>query len=294
MRASVRRSCAPLLAAVGVAFGISGCGSSAATPTVTGGALVTDHASAHQMFRAMSQALRQVHSVSVTARIRLSHGPATTFTVELQIPGRVQATVRSAGRVIDERYIGDKFYLRYNTAALLALTGSPAVAQAGNGRWIELSDSAVPLAASMRRMATHAMLQECDILGPTGRLTAGGPSTTDGLASVSVLDHGGLPGTARRRIILSANPPYLPLAIVQTRPARAGGPAASACFTHRGGTEMRRFVTVAGAFDRRHHITLRSYNQTIGRYDQQLNLTAPAHPLVPHRPAVGTANAVAI
>jgi hypothetical protein len=243
----------------------------------------------------MSRALRRVRSVSVHARVTLNRGPATSISMEVQIPGRVQATIVSGNLVVNERFVGDEVYFRYNAGALLRLTHDPTIADAEANRWIELPDSKVPAAASIRHMATHSRLQECVVLGPSGRLSLGATSTLNGLATIALQDHGGRPGTARRQIIVSANAPYLPLQIIQRHPTRPGGKALSECVTRRFRSTMRRLVAVARALDREHHIRLRSYDQAIDSYDAPLHLLRPPHPLVPQsQSASGAANSVAV
>jgi hypothetical protein len=292
------RHCLAGLAAAAAAALLSGCATStpAPAPALPAAALVREHAGARSMYRQMSRALRRVRSVSIQTQVRFHNAPTTDITAEVQIPGRVEATIVSGDFVVNERYIGDHVYLRYNHGALFDLTGDEYVADTEANRWIELSDSAVPVAAAVRNMASHTLLQECVVLGPTGRLTVSHPSMTDGLPSVSLEDHGGRPGTARRRIVLSANAPYLPLRIIQRRPARPGGHALADCNRHNHAalSTMRRFIAIARAFDHRHHITLRSDNQTIDDYDNPLDLTRPPHPLIPNPDAANTANRVSV
>jgi hypothetical protein len=233
------------------------------------------------MYRLMSNALRRVRSVRTHAVIRANRGGATTITIGAQVPGRAQVTIVHGSEVVNERYLGDDVYFRYSASALLALTGNVFIARAEAQRWIELPDSDVPLASSMRHMVSHDLMEECDVLGPSGKLSVGGPTTVNGLPAIALRDHGGRPGTARRQILVSANAPYLPLEIIQKRPARSGGNAINRCFSGHARSTVRRFIAIAQAFDRAHHLKLRSYNQTIDSYNNPLYLTRPPHPLTP-------------
>jgi hypothetical protein len=281
-----------------VALGLAGCGLShpaapAASPAASS-QLALAHPNARAMYHDMTRALRRVHSVSVAAHIRLNHGPETTITYELQVPGRAEATVQSGGRVVNERYVGHMVYLRYNYAALFALTGNDEVAQLENERWIGLPDSDVPLSSSLRFMVAHKRLQECDVLGPSGRLTVGPTAMVNGLPTVSLRDHGGRPGTGPREIMVSGNPPFLPLAIRQTKQGKAGGTAVSDCFTKGDQPTIRRMIDVSRKLDGKLHLHLRSFSQTIDHYNFPLHLVAPPHPLLPHAHDAGTASSVAI
>ena len=290
---------AVLLAVPALGAGLTGCGLSHPTTTdatvENSGALVTSHATAQQMFGAMTHALRKVHSVGIDFTVKANKGRATRITTEIQVPGRVEATVQYGSEVVNERWIGKAIYFRYNYAALDDLTGYPYLASALHDRWIQLPAASVPLARAMEHMATDKMLQECDILGPTGRLTVGSPTQVNGLPAVSLRDHGGRPGTARRTITLSANPPYLPLRIVQTNEGRPGGSALDDCYSNRATrTMMRRAEEVADRFDRSHHIHLKRAVEAVGNYNAPLELTKPPHPLEPQGTVEQTSNSISV
>ena len=279
-----------------LSVGLAGCGIShppAASPAHTSQLALT-HPSARAMYRDMTRALRRVHSVSVAAHIRLNHGPETTITYELQVPGRAEATVQSGGRMVNERYVGHMVYFRYNYAALFALTHNAVLADALHERWIGLPDSKLPLASSLRYMVAHKRMQECDVLGPSGRLSVGGTGMVDGLPTVTLHDHGGLPGTAPRNILVSGNQPYLPLAIRQTKGGRSGGTSVHDCFVKRDRPVVRRMIAVSRKLDRAKHIKLRRFTQTIDHYDFPLHLSAPPHPLLPDAQQAQTASSMTI
>jgi hypothetical protein len=143
-------------------------------------------------------------------------------------------------------------------------------------------------------MVAHTRLQECDVLGASGKLTVGPTAMLNGLPTVSLRDHGGLPGTAPRRILISANPPFLPLEIRQTKEGRAGGTAVWDCFTRHDQPTVRRMIAVSRKLDKKLHLRLRSYTQTIDHYDFPLHLVAPPHPLLPKAHDAGTAGSVAL
>ena len=290
---------AALLAVPALGASLAGCGlSHSATTDATvenTGALVTSHATAHQMFGAMTHALRKVHSVGIDFTVKANKGKATRITMEIQVPGRVEATVQHGSEVVNERWIGNAIYFRYNYAALDDLTGYPYLANALHDRWVQLPAAAVPLARAMEHMATDKMLQECDILGPTGRLSVGSPTQVNGLAAVSLRDHGGKPGTARRTITLSANPPYLPLRIVQTHAGQPGGSAFDDCYSNRTTrTMMRRAEVVSRRFDRSHHIRFKRAVETVGSYNEPLHLVKPPDPLEPQGTVAQTSNSVSV
>jgi hypothetical protein len=299
MLARLHRAAAILLTVGGLSAGLSACGlsqpGSGTTETATPAAVVAGHHSAHAMFREMTHALRKIHSVSITFSVKGNKGPATKITASIEVPGRVDATVMYDGQVVNERWIGKDIYFRYNYAALDDLTGYPFLAAALHDRWIQLPPASVPLAETMEHMATDRMMQECDILGPTGKLTIGGSTTVDGLPAVSLHDHGGKPGTARRTITLSANPPYLPLRIVQTHEGDPGGPAFDDCFNNQATrTMMRRAQQVAARFNRAHHLRLKRALETVGGYNAPLHLTRPPDPLEPRSNVAQTSNSVSL
>jgi hypothetical protein len=286
-------------AAVVVALGLAGCGLShpaapALSPTASS-QLALAHPSARAMYHDMTRALRRVHSVSVAAHIRLNHGPETTITYSLQVPGRAQATIQQGNRVINERYVGHMVYFRYNYGSLLALSGGDSdFATVYGERWIGLPDSKVPLSDSLRYMVAHKRVQECDVLGPSGHLTVGPMAMVNGLPTVSLQDHGGLPGTAPRQIAISSNPPYLPLEIRQTKQGKPGGTTIKDCVTQRDQPTLRRMVAVSRKLDAKDHLRLKSYTQTIDHYNFPLHLVAPPHPVLPDAQAAGTAGDVAL
>jgi hypothetical protein len=294
----VTRIYARAAAGVVVALGLAGCGlSHPAAPSSSLAAssqLALAHPSARAMYHDMTRALRRVHSVSVAAHIRLNRGPETTITYELQVPGRAQATVSSGGSVVNERYVGRMVYLRYNYAALFRLTGNDEVAQLESERWIGLPESDVPLSSSLRYMVAHKRLQECDVLGPSGRLTVGPTAMVNGLPTVSLRDHGGRPGTGPRQILVSGNPPFLPLAIRQTKEGKPGGTGVADCFTKHDQPTIQRMIAVSRKLDGKLHVHLRSFSQTINHYNFPLHLVAPPHPLLPRAHDAGTASSVAI
>jgi hypothetical protein len=284
--------------AAALSCALAGCGIShpaVGTTAAAPEAVSAAHDSPKVMFKEMTHALRKVRSVSIDFEVKPNHGPSTRILTELELPGRVEATVIHGGAVVNERWIGDDIYFRYNAYALLKLTGNALYADALHDRWIQLPAAALPLAQSMRHMATAKMLQECDVLGPTGKLTIGGTSTLNGLPAVTLHDHGGKPGTARRTITLSANPPFLPLQIVQTHEGRPGGPAFDACFSNRGTrTLMRRAEQVSSHFNKAHHVKLHRAVESITRYDQPLHLTKPPHPIGPKGSVESTSNRLSL
>lgn len=284
--------------ALALCCALAGCGIShpaAGTTAAAPEAVSAAHDSAKAMFKEMTHALRKIHSVSVDMRIKLNKGGVTRILTETEVPGRVQGTVIHGGEVVDERWIGRDIYFRYNYAALAGLTGNTIIASALADRWIQLPSSTVPLADSMSHMATHKMLQTCDVLGQTGRLTIGGTATINGLPAVTLHDHGGKPGTAQRTISLSANPPFLPLRIVQTHQGRPGGSSFDACYDNRATrTLMHRAEQVAARFDSKHHIELKRAVESITRYNQPLHLVKPPHPLEPGSTVESTSNSVSL
>ena len=116
----------------------------------------------------------------------------------------------------------------------------------------------------------------------------------NGVPTVALRDHGGLPGTAPRKILISGNAPFLPLAIRQTEDVRPGGTAVKDCFTKHDQPTIRRMIAISRTLDKKDHVRLRSFTQTIDHYSFPLHLVAPPHPLLPHAHDAGTASSVAL
>jgi hypothetical protein len=287
-----------LLAVPALGASLAGCGVSqpgATAAVATPAAVVAAHGSAQAMYREMTQALRRIHTVGFSVEIKANHGPATTISAQIEVPGRAQATVMHGGEVVNERWLHDTVYFRYNYRALLDLSGDPGIASAVADRWIQIPESEMPLTQAMSHMATHKMMQECDILGPTGKLTVGHPTEVNGLPAVTLRDHGGKPGTASRTITLSADAPYLPLRIVQPDPVRPGGSAFDDCFnTHASRSFMRRAQQVSTRFGHAHHLRFKRGIEAITDYNRPLHLTRPPHPLEPRGSVASTSSSVAL
>jgi len=112
-----------------------------------------------------------------------------------------------------------------------------------------------------------AVLSKC-LIGTTGTLTLEPAATVNGQAATVLRDAGDKPGSAPRRITVTATPPILPLRVVQTGRRRAGVPRDANCAssvkntTKRSEIRLSRFGKVGAVTAPRGAVTVR---QVLGR-----------------------------
>ncbi len=249
MTISKRQACA--LPVVLVAIALAGCGgsgsssssssasSSASTAaqtssgnftTSTGTPTNNGEASkpASQIIADTEAALGQIHSFHI-AGTAVQSGQSNQITGDLQLPGRVSATLTAGSAVAHVVVINGKVYFNANQAYYLAQKTSTAVAQTLENRWVYFPAGQGPSIGSLAAAVDPTKIGKCLIAAHLGTVTVQGTGTVNGQPAVILFDHGDVPGSTPGRLYVATTGPSLPLKTVQTGLQKPGGTPNTAC-----------------------------------------------------------------
>jgi pimeloyl-ACP methyl ester carboxylesterase len=217
-----------LLGAAAVALG--GCGGSAHTTsprtTSTGTGLAAEPAA--RILAAAEAAIDHVHSFHLQATATIP-GSTVSESTYLLLPGEATLVEKDRASTLDLRAIAGRVYFRGNRAYYVSagLTG----ADLGTlpGRWVSTTAAQLPTADGLIALTHPTTLGRCLLGQHLGTLSVEGTASVGGRRAVVLVDAGDRPGSAPGRIYIAATGPPLPLRLIRTGPARAGGSSDGDC-----------------------------------------------------------------
>ena len=183
---------------------------------------------ASQIIANTEAALGQIHSFHI-AGTAVQGGTQNEISGDLQLPGRVSATLTAGSAVAHVVVIDGKVYFNANQAYYLAQKTSTAVAQTLANRWVYFPTGQGPSIGSLAAAVDPTKIGMCLIAAHLGTVTVQGTGTVNGQSAVILFDHGDVPGSTPGRLWVATTGPSLPLKTVQTGLQKPGGKPNTAC-----------------------------------------------------------------
>lgn len=208
---------------VALAVALAGCGGSSPSSSIGEASKP-----ASQILADAQAALGRVHSFSFEGHGSESGRPVA-ISVDVQLPGRLHATLSQGKGSVQFIVIGSALYLNAN-AAYWAAQGTPAAAvERLANRWLILPSASAPGLGSLLASADPATVGRCTLGPHLGTITVRGRAVVNGQPVIVLADSGNVPGGTPGLYYLAASGPPLPLRAVQTGPQTPGGKPDAAC-----------------------------------------------------------------
>jgi hypothetical protein len=230
-RSTATGTAAAAVAAVGVAAVLGGCGGSAVPAAPAPVAL---HGTSAQVLAAAAAAMRTTKSVEMRSAWRDPNKDRASIDVKIEVPDRVDMTIRDGATEAEIRIVGNAAYMQANAVFWLEQPNSSPAAVGLGGRWLKLP-ATTPGLAALRVFARPHVIGRCSlgsgasVKGADAFKVAPGITKVGGVPAIKLTDLAdGRRGRASL-IYISAFKPYLPLRMVGYGTDRSRTSTSSIC-----------------------------------------------------------------